>query len=179
MNIRGDAVSGCKGQGITGRANSLSYRPHKQQPAGWKQILASSREKPRERPRERTRPGPVMEAQGVGLRKLVLVEGVMIVMLAVALYLALALATFSPLDPGWSGTGNGSAMHNSMGSSGAWFADVLYLLFGNLAWLLPLILVWRTVHMFRERRTMAVFSWEVLGLRGGVAAHRFQCRVAG
>jgi S-DNA-T family DNA segregation ATPase FtsK/SpoIIIE len=107
-----------------------------------------------------------MEAQGVGLRKLVLVEGVMIVMLAVALYLALALATFSPLDPGWSGTGNGSAMHNSMGSSGAWFADVLYLLFGNLAWLLPLILVWRTVHMFRERRTMAVFSWEVLGLRG-------------
>ena len=133
---------------------------------GWKQILASSREKPRERPRERPRSGQPPEAAGERLRKLVLVEGVMIVMLAVALYLMLALASYSPLDPGWSGTGNGGAIHNKMGSSGAWFADVLYLLFGNLAWLLPLVLLWRTAHMFRDRKVPPVYSWELLGLRG-------------
>jgi DNA segregation ATPase FtsK/SpoIIIE, S-DNA-T family len=132
----------------------------------WKQILASSREQPRQRPRERPRSGQPPDSPGQRLRKLVLVEGLMIVMLAVALYLLLALASYSAVDPGWSRTGTGAAIQNSMGRSGAWFADVLYLLFGNLAWLLPVILVWRSVHMFRERKTLGDgFSWELLGLR--------------
>src|SRR5690606_21070733 len=46
-----------------------------------------------------------------------------------------------------------------------WFSDVLYLLFGNLAWFFPLILVWGAVNLFRERRSAHLFSWEVFGLR--------------
>jgi S-DNA-T family DNA segregation ATPase FtsK/SpoIIIE len=133
----------------------------------WKQVLASSREKPRERSRERTGSAQQPEAAGQRLRKLLLVEGAMIVLLAVALYLLLALASYSPLDPGWSRTGTGAAINNSMGRSGAWFADVLYLLLGRLAWLLPLLLAWRAVHIFRERKLANPhFSWELLLLRG-------------
>lgn len=89
----------------------------------------------------------------------------MLVMLALALYLILALWSYSPLDPGWSGTGSSRAIQNSMGRSGAWFSDVLYLLFGHLAWLFPWMLVWGTVNLFRERRSAHIFSWELLGLR--------------
>lgn len=94
-----------------------------------------------------------------------MVEGLMLVMLALALYLILALWSYSPLDPGWSGTGSSRAIQNSMGRSGAWFSDVLYLLFGHLAWLFPWMLVWGTVNLFRERRSAHIFSWELLGLR--------------
>jgi DNA segregation ATPase FtsK/SpoIIIE, S-DNA-T family len=108
---------------------------------------------------------PLPEAPGQRLRKLALVEGLMLVMLAIATYLLLALSSYSPLDPGWSSTGTSTFIHNSVGRSGAWFADVLYLLFGYLAWLFPLMLTWGALSLFRERRSSPGFSWEVLGLR--------------
>jgi len=103
-------------------------------------------------------------APGPGLRKLLLVEGVMIVLLALALYLVLALGSYSPLDPGWSRTGQGEVL-NTVGRSGAWLADILLLLFGNLAWLLPALLVWRACAIYRERRTPPHYTWELAGLR--------------
>jgi S-DNA-T family DNA segregation ATPase FtsK/SpoIIIE len=105
------------------------------------------------------------EAPGQGLRKLFLVEGVMIIFLAAALYLVLALNSYSPLDPGWSRTGQSDVILNTVGRSGAWLADVLLLLFGYLAWFFPLMLAWRALAIFRERRSAWVFSWETVGLR--------------
>src|SRR5690554_2699918 len=115
-----------------------------------KKKLAATREKPGK---------SVPDAPGQRLRRLAMVEGLMLVMLALALYLVLALWSYSPLDPGWSGTGSSRAIQNSVGRSGAWFSDVLYLLFGHLAWLFPLMLVWGTVNLFRERRSAHIFSW--------------------
>jgi len=100
-----------------------------------------------------------------GLRKLLLIEGVMIIFLALALYLLLALGSYSPLDPGWSRTGQTDTVLNTVGRSGAWLADILLLLFGYLAWLIPLLLVWKAVTIFRERKAPLHLTWELVGLR--------------
>lgn len=57
------------------------------------------------------------------------------------LYLLASLMTYSSHDPGWSQTGSLTApLHNVGGQVGAWLADVLLLLFGRVAFLLPVML---------------------------------------
>jgi len=67
-------------------------------------------------------------------------ESAIIAIGVVALVLFVALATYSPDDPGFSFTGNSPAVHNRIGPVGAWLADVLFFLFGRPAFLFPLTL---------------------------------------
>jgi S-DNA-T family DNA segregation ATPase FtsK/SpoIIIE len=67
-------------------------------------------------------------------------ESAVIAIAIVALVLLIALATYSPDDPGFSFTGSASAVHNRIGVIGAWLADVLFFLFGRPAFLFPLML---------------------------------------
>jgi S-DNA-T family DNA segregation ATPase FtsK/SpoIIIE len=67
-------------------------------------------------------------------------ESAIIALAIVALVLFMALATYSPDDPGFSFTGNAAPVHNRIGVVGAWLADVLFFLFGRPAFLLPLVL---------------------------------------
>ena len=67
-------------------------------------------------------------------------EGAMLVLMALALFLLLALFTYHVDDPGWSHTGTREVIHNLTGVVGAWFADVLFSLFGYLAYLFPVII---------------------------------------
>jgi len=99
-----------------------------------------------------------------GLQRLLMVEGLMIVLLALGIYLFLALSSYSPQDPGWSRTGAG-VVSNTVGSSGAWLADVLLLLFGYQAYLFPLLLLYKAVSIFRDRHRSFELSWEVASLR--------------
>ena len=69
-------------------------------------------------------------------------EGAMIVLIALALFLFTALVTYHSADPGWSYTGSRDSVHNAAGSVGAWFADVLYNLFGYLSYLFPVIIAY-------------------------------------
>ena len=69
-------------------------------------------------------------------------EGAMIVLIALALFLFTALVTYNSADPGWSYTGSRDSVHNAAGSIGAWFADVLYNLFGYLSYLFPVIIAY-------------------------------------
>ena len=114
------------------------------------------------------------------LKGLLAREGVLIVLLAIALYLLLALVSYSPADPGWSRTGSSAAIANAVGRAGAWTADVLFLLFGYLAYLFPMLLGWRVWVIFRDRRVVRDFSWEVLVLRslGFVLAMLGGCTLA-
>ena len=57
-----------------------------------------------------------------------------------ALIALIALASFHIDDPGWSHTGAGAEVSNSVGRAGAWFADVTLYLFGFMAYLIPLVL---------------------------------------
>ena len=66
----------------------------------------------------------------------------MLVLLSLALFLFTALVTYDPSDPGWSYTGSRDGVHNAAGAVGAWFADVLYNLFGYLSYLFPVIIAY-------------------------------------
>ena len=67
-------------------------------------------------------------------------ESAIITLAIVALVLFVALATYSPEDPGFSFTGSTGLVHNRIGVIGAWVADVLFFLFGRPAFLFPLVL---------------------------------------
>ena len=92
-------------------------------------------------------------------------EGAMWTLMVVALYLVLALASYSPDDPGWSYVGDVSQVSNSAGRAGAWFADVTLFLFGFFAYLLPVMVGWSAWLVFRGRgEEPAPRTW-ILALR--------------
>jgi len=56
-------------------------------------------------------------------------------LVALAVYLAIILTTYSPADPGWSHSASQTALHNAGGKVGAYLADILLYLFGvSAAW---------------------------------------------
>jgi S-DNA-T family DNA segregation ATPase FtsK/SpoIIIE len=69
-------------------------------------------------------------------------EGAMIILMALALFLFTALITYHSTDPGWSYTGSREVVQNAAGVVGAWFADVLFTLFGYLSFLFPVIIAY-------------------------------------
>lgn len=81
-------------------------------------------------------------------------EGLLIGVVAVCAYVALALFSYSMNDPGWSKTGTGGPIENSAGPTGAWLADVFFSLFGNLAYLFPLMLAYQVWQLLRDRYGM-------------------------
>jgi len=79
-------------------------------------------------------------------------ETAAILLTAVALYLLLALISFHPSDAGWSHTGGHGRIANAGGRVGAWFADISLYLLGYVAWLLPLLVCYTALLVYRERR---------------------------
>ncbi len=69
----------------------------------------------------------------------------------ISLYLVLALATYSPDDPGWSFVGAEGAVNNTAGRLGAWFADLAFFLVGVFAYLIPVALAASAFLVFRDR----------------------------
>lgn len=92
-------------------------------------------------------------------------EGGLIALVALCLYLAMALFSFDPADPGWSYTGTDGDVSNLVGRSGAWVADVMLFLFGYLAFIFPLLLAVQAFQIFRERRREAPFNWTLFAFR--------------
>jgi S-DNA-T family DNA segregation ATPase FtsK/SpoIIIE len=78
----------------------------------------------------------------------------LIALLAVALFTALALLSYSPNDPAWSLRGTGLSVNNLVGRSGAWVADILFSLFGAMSYIVPFALV------FAGLRTMRLVTWD-------------------
>ena len=75
----------------------------------------------------------------------VLQESRWLALVALAIYLGLALAGYHRADPGWSHAIPNATLHNPAGRSGAWLADLLLYLFGLSAWwwvVLLFMLVW-------------------------------------
>lgn len=76
-----------------------------------------------------------------------------IVCLFAALIGVLALTSFHVDDPGWSHTGDGSSVRNSVGRAGAWFADVGFYLLGYMAYLIPVIAAVSAWMLFRGEKS--------------------------
>ncbi len=82
-------------------------------------------------------------------------ESAIIALGIVALVLLMALASYSPDDPGFSFTGSAAPVHNRIGVIGAWLADVLFFLFGRPAFLFPIMLALACFGMQRRIRAEA------------------------
>ncbi|MDC1329759.1 DNA translocase FtsK 4TM domain-containing protein, partial [Pseudomonadales bacterium] len=78
-------------------------------------------------------------------------ESLIIGQLLLAVLLAVALYSFDPTDPGWTYTGLDAEVSNLIGSSGAWVADVLLVLFGLTALSFPLLLLIPVVKRIANR----------------------------
>ena len=95
-------------------------------------------------------------------------EGAMLVLVALSLFFLTALVTYDPADPGWSHTGTRGDIHNAAGVVGAWFADVLFSLFGYLAYLLPVMIAysgWLVMRAVKPDNGNEDIDYRVLSLR--------------
>ncbi len=79
-------------------------------------------------------------------------EGLLIVILAISIFLLLALISYHATDPGWSRTGMGAKIANVGGYVGAWVADVLLCAFGYVAYVFPLMLVYGSWISFKQQQ---------------------------
>jgi S-DNA-T family DNA segregation ATPase FtsK/SpoIIIE len=90
----------------------------------------------------------------------VLREAGWLLLLAAALYLALALATYHRSDPGPFFSGTGDAVANRAGIAGAWISEALLYLFGLSAWWWVALALHGVLRLYRR-----VESWQILNRR--------------
>ncbi len=77
-------------------------------------------------------------------------EACLIGMVAVAIFVFLALVSYSRIDPAWTYTGSNSEVHNLVGIAGAWVSDISFTLFGWIAYCIPLALVVGGYRIFKR-----------------------------
>ncbi len=97
-------------------------------------------------------------------------EGGLIVVVFGCSFLLLALCTFDPLDPGWSHLGYSGSIRNAGGAGGAWLADFVFSMLGYMAFVLPLMLIYRVWRFLRrpQQRWHAALPYLLLRALGGV-----------
>lgn len=94
-------------------------------------------------------------------------EGILIAFSLLALFLLIALVSYSPDDPGFTTTDNGDEVANAVGVYGAWLADIFWTLLGYLAFAFPALLIYKVLISFRESALESEFSWPMFGLKTG------------
>ena len=94
-------------------------------------------------------------------------ESALVVLVAVGVYLLMALVSFDRTDPGWSVSGSGGEIANMGGSAGAFFADLFLFLFGYLAYLAPLMVAYSGWLLYREVNENGQADYHILGIRWG------------
>ena len=91
-------------------------------------------------------------AEQARIQHSILREGALIGCAALSAILLLTLLTYDPGDPGWSRTGTNEEIRNAVGPTGAWLSDVFFYVFGQLAYLFPLLIGYQVIRIFREYR---------------------------
>ncbi|GEA10922.1 DNA translocase FtsK [Alteromonas sp. KUL49] len=92
-------------------------------------------------------------------------EAGMIFACVFAFFLLLALVSFHPGDPGWSQAGLQLDIHNWVGSTGAWSADLLLVTFGYIAYVMPFIAAFVGWFLFQHVKTLEELDYLTIGLR--------------
>lgn len=85
-------------------------------------------------------------------------EVAVIILALVALFIALALFTYDPADPGWSQSVSGDEVRNGGGIVGAYIADVLLSVFGWFSYLFPVVFAFDGWRIFRSERDETLLS---------------------
>ncbi|WP_375192996.1 DNA translocase FtsK 4TM domain-containing protein [Marinobacter sp.] len=94
-------------------------------------------------------------------------EGAVIALIALAIYLAMALVTFSPSDPGWASIGHDTRVDNYAGRTGAWLASLFMDFFGQVAYLFPLMIAGYALMLIRRRNDSLDLHWPLFLMRFG------------
>ncbi len=84
---------------------------------------------------------------------------------ALALFVLISLVTFDRNDPGWSLASGAQLTRNAGGPVGAWLADVLFFLFGLLAFLFPVMIAWSGWLIFKQRNDDDSVNIHLVALR--------------
>lgn len=94
-------------------------------------------------------------------------EGAVIALIALAIYLCMALFSFHANDPGWASVGHDAQVLNYAGRSGAWLASLLRNFFGYVAWLFPAMVAGYALLLIRLRNRSQDVHWPLLMVRFG------------
>ncbi|MBC7190965.1 DNA translocase FtsK [Marinobacter sp.] len=94
-------------------------------------------------------------------------EGAVIALVALCIYLTMALVTFSPADPGWSSIGHSMSVGNAAGRTGAWIASLLRDFFGLVSFLFPAMVASYAFMLIRRRNEPLELHWPLFMVRFG------------
>src|SRR5579872_2109938 len=86
-------------------------------------------------------------------------EALFILLCSLAIYFFIALITYHEADPAWSHSGITQEIHNAAGKTGAWFSDVLFSLFGYMAYMFPVVLGLASAWVYRSPAAQSSPSW--------------------
>jgi S-DNA-T family DNA segregation ATPase FtsK/SpoIIIE len=92
-------------------------------------------------------------------------EGALIAYFLLAIFILIALLSYSPGDPAFMTTGSSTEVSNAVGVSGAMVADILFHLVGYLAYGFPAFLTYKIVESLRGRAESPGFSWALFGFK--------------
>jgi S-DNA-T family DNA segregation ATPase FtsK/SpoIIIE len=110
-----------------------------------------------------TKPKPESEVDNVVQR--LSKEGPLIAYFLLAIFILIALLSYSPGDPAFMTTGSSSDVSNAVGVSGAMVADILLHLMGYLAYGFPAFLAYKIVESLRGQTESPEFSWALFGFK--------------
>ena len=94
-------------------------------------------------------------------------EGALFIFSTLGIYFLVILSTYHQEDPGWTNSVTHEEIANAGGRVGAWFADVLLLLFGFLAYLVPVMIAYSGWLLYRGRTPGGEFDARLFSLRFG------------
>ena len=94
-------------------------------------------------------------------------EGAVIALIALCIYLSMALVTFSPSDPGWASIGHDTSVQNYAGRTGAWLASLFMDFFGHVAYLFPVMIAGYALMLIRRRNDSLDLHWPLFLMRFG------------
>ena len=92
-------------------------------------------------------------------------EAGMLLSFALAGYFLVAMISYDAQDPSWSHSGSHSEITNFGGTAGAWIADLTFYLFGFLAFLLPIMLIYNGMILVKTRDLSAEDRYQMLIIR--------------
>lgn len=94
-----------------------------------------------------------------------------LLLMLLSVMLLIALISYSPLDPSWS-VSSARKVENAAGHFGAFFADILFVAFGYLAFFVPAIFLAKLLMLFRKTPSTKRFIWvtRTVGLMLAVAS---------
>ncbi|QYK03446.1 DNA translocase FtsK [Shewanella zhangzhouensis] len=98
-----------------------------------------------------------------GLQRLL--EGGLIICSMLAIYVLLALSSFSASDPGWSQSNYQGQIENLGGAVGAWIADVLLYFFGYSAFLTPFVIAGTGWLLFKQSHRLLEIDYFSVSMR--------------